>query len=574
VTRSGAATPLGATPVVTTHLGAVSTVIPASASLGGGGGMITFKVHTCGEDTAGSIWDHHVPWSVCRVKLVGCPGGGGGCAHWRYSDGIEMVPTNNMSNAFTVTTDKYKVGDNFGFAIVQQGCMPEQEEACEKATDPNMCKIQNSCDHRYDSGQKETDKNGISTNTTCWSGGNKCWSQSPFAKPEADLKCLAGAGKGPWYNRIVPADNAGAVEAVWGSCAKTPAEAGVKCSVEANLQCMMDKDPNFISPWIHDGNFKALLSACLSSRRNAGGDPVNGNCPDGQFGPIKTWDVHRVTKFAGAFMNLGTFNGDLSKWNVSNAEDMSSMFSGAIAFNGDISNWETGKVQTMQQMFEGATAFNKELNTDGPKWDTSSVINMDSMFVRANVFNKPIGGWNTAKVTTMANMFNLAQDFDQDISGWTTSAVTSMEGMFEWAWSYNKPLTNWDVSKVISMKTMFKKAEYFNQDLTKWNVSSVLYMDEMFNDAFVFLSDIRGWKINAAQNVTDQNNQNGNGVTNVLDSINMFLGAEAWEGKEVNGKYVGGMYINKNSGYSDTFGKDIDVHTGPPSDWVLKAPIK
>ena len=46
-------------------------------------GSITFTVHLCGLN--GDVWRDHVPWEVCRVKLVGCPTkdvANPDCAHW------------------------------------------------------------------------------------------------------------------------------------------------------------------------------------------------------------------------------------------------------------------------------------------------------------------------------------------------------------------------------------------------------------------------------------------------------------------------------------------------------------
>jgi hypothetical protein len=61
-----------------------------------------------------SIWDIWSLWSgwpaICRVKLVGCPGGGASWLHWRYESGLEMIPTGTARNAFTVTTDGLREG--------------------------------------------------------------------------------------------------------------------------------------------------------------------------------------------------------------------------------------------------------------------------------------------------------------------------------------------------------------------------------------------------------------------------------------------------------------------------------
>lgn len=54
-----------------------------SGALGEAGGPITFKVYLCGLDP--QVWSEHVPWEVCRVKLVGCPTNNVAvpdCEHW------------------------------------------------------------------------------------------------------------------------------------------------------------------------------------------------------------------------------------------------------------------------------------------------------------------------------------------------------------------------------------------------------------------------------------------------------------------------------------------------------------
>ena len=44
------------------------------ARLGSGVSPVTFTVHLCGVPD--EVWNRHVPWPVCRVKLVGCPSTG------------------------------------------------------------------------------------------------------------------------------------------------------------------------------------------------------------------------------------------------------------------------------------------------------------------------------------------------------------------------------------------------------------------------------------------------------------------------------------------------------------------
>jgi hypothetical protein len=89
-------------------LGSSAQAVALSTLPGHTPGNRTFTVYTCGIPAI--IQQRHVPFDICRVKLVGCPGGGAGCRHWRYEEGIEMIATGSASNAFTVTTDTYRAG--------------------------------------------------------------------------------------------------------------------------------------------------------------------------------------------------------------------------------------------------------------------------------------------------------------------------------------------------------------------------------------------------------------------------------------------------------------------------------
>ena len=90
-------------------LGFSTHAVALSAPLGDAPVNRTFTVHTCGIPQP--IIDKHLPFTICRAKLVGCPGGGGAsCRHWRYEEGLEMTPTGTASNAFTITTDTYHAG--------------------------------------------------------------------------------------------------------------------------------------------------------------------------------------------------------------------------------------------------------------------------------------------------------------------------------------------------------------------------------------------------------------------------------------------------------------------------------
>jgi hypothetical protein len=99
VARSGAAT-IGV-PAALRIAADSTTYSTAAAAIGGNGGAITFTVHTCGVPE--HIWDNHVPWAVCRVKLVGCANDPTGtCPNWRFNNGIEMTPVDDARTAYTV----------------------------------------------------------------------------------------------------------------------------------------------------------------------------------------------------------------------------------------------------------------------------------------------------------------------------------------------------------------------------------------------------------------------------------------------------------------------------------------
>ena len=197
--------------------GVTDTIGVVQRALGAGTRQITFTVHTCGVPQ--DVWDGHVPWPVCRVKLVGCPGGGRSCYHWRYAEGLEMQ-ANAARNTFTLTTSAYGTGDVFGFSVIEAGCNVADEAAC----DGNECKKDEACDHRYDSGTAHaTNLASKTTNITCWEG-ERCSSKSPFVHPIRSHKpggheCFTLMGE--WWNRVVP-PSTDSIEFVWGTCMHRP----------------------------------------------------------------------------------------------------------------------------------------------------------------------------------------------------------------------------------------------------------------------------------------------------------------------------------------------------------------
>lgn len=221
--------------------------------LGGAYGVrtpITFTVHLCGVSK--EVWDRHVPWPVCRVKLVGCPKNGGDCWHWRYHEGLEMTPTGDDRNTFTITTDMYVPGDSYGFAVIEGGCTVDDEvrggcvsSAGEDA--PQDCKLEELCDHRYDSGTAtETVLGDPLHNITCWRDTMRCSTASPFAQiPFEDRTCLREPG-GYWLNRVLPqsAADSGEISAVWGSCESTPSDTTQCMNTDAPSLCPAANAPD------------------------------------------------------------------------------------------------------------------------------------------------------------------------------------------------------------------------------------------------------------------------------------------------------------------------------------------
>ena len=99
VARSGAAT-IGV-PAALRIAADGSGFSTAAAAFGAPAGAIKFTVYTCGVPE--NVWNNHVPWEVCRVKLVGCANDPtGACPNWRFENGIEMTPVNDARTAYTV----------------------------------------------------------------------------------------------------------------------------------------------------------------------------------------------------------------------------------------------------------------------------------------------------------------------------------------------------------------------------------------------------------------------------------------------------------------------------------------
>ena len=217
------------------------------------------------------------------------------------------------------------------------------------------------------------------------------------------------------------------------------------------------------------------------------------------YGPIKYWDVSKVTDMSHLFYEREKFNEDISRWNVSNAIDMNHMFCKAKSFNPDISKWNVSNVEDMSYMFSNATSFNSDIS----KWNVSNVIMMQSMFKLATSFNSDISKWNVSNVEDMGCMFCGAKSFNSDISKWNVSNVLYMKCMFQTAESFNSDISNWDVSNVENMYCLFHSAYSFNSDLSKWDVSSVKDMGSMFYQAYSFNSDLSKWNVERVINMSE-----------------------------------------------------------------------
>ena len=188
---------------------------------------------------------------------------------------------------------------------------------------------------------------------------------------------------------------------------------------------------------------------------------ADGECSQGQDGPIQDWDVSRITDMSKTFYDAKNFTADISKWNMFNVTDMSQMFEQAESFNADISDWDVSRVTNMEWVFKGATSFNADIS----KWQVASVTAMNGMFAQATAFTVDISNWDVSSVTTMYQMFSEATSFNADISKWDVSSVSYMSRMFQGATSFNIDISNWDVSSATSMIRMLYQASSFNQAL-------------------------------------------------------------------------------------------------------------
>ena len=170
-----------------------------------------------------------------------------------------------------------------------------------------------------------------------------------------------------------------------------------------------------------DDNIHAAVAACLAV------DPIHGDCPDGEWGKMSTWNTKKVTNMDKLFYDppladsndhLSSFNGIIGDWDVSSVTSMSQMFKDADAFTGkNFYKWDTSKVRDMSGMFEHATMFNAQIGG----WDVSSVKKMNVMFQNAFSFNQDLSSWDVSSCTDFTRMFagTLDKGMDNDISMWS-----------------------------------------------------------------------------------------------------------------------------------------------------------
>jgi len=213
----------------------VGVVARANALLGAGGRQIKFRVYICGIPD--NVYNPFIPWPICRVKLVGCPGGGAGCEHWRFREGFEMTPMSGARDVFEITTSAFNTGDVFGFAVIEAGCGVAAESSCS----PQDCKDSDICDHRYDSGTVVSTTTNRASNITCWDknpddpSAAVCSSQSPFASVSSGGDCFVKY-QDTWYNRVVP-ESGDLISYVWGTCMHEPADKSTCASPNSNSVC-------------------------------------------------------------------------------------------------------------------------------------------------------------------------------------------------------------------------------------------------------------------------------------------------------------------------------------------------
>lgn len=105
----------------------------------------------------------------------------------------------------------------------------------------------------------------------------------------------------------------------------------------------------------------------------------------------------------------------------------------------------TTLVTDVSQLFLNVSSFNQNISS----WDVSSVLDMEQLFEGATFFNQNIGSWDTSNVTKMFAVFENATSFNQDISNWCVEFFQSKPVNFDFdtssLWTNDKK-PNWGVS--------------------------------------------------------------------------------------------------------------------------------
>eukprot|EP00939_MAST-03C_sp_MAST-3C-sp1_P000383 g383.t1 len=242
-------------------------------------------------------------------------------------------------------------------------------------------------------------------------------------------------------------------------------------------------------------------------------------------GFMKHWNVSLVRDMSGLFMDLPSFNEDISEWDVSSVTDMTKMFSGAESFNADIGAWDVSSNQELYRTFHRASLFNRDLH----EWNTSELKSLRQTFYGASSFNGNISNWNIAGVANIRGLFKDALAFNGDLTSfnvdrvnslyetfkgtdafdghsiaqWNVEKVTTLHNTFNGANSFNGDISNWNVEKVESLQQTFRDASMFNADLSDWNVSRVENMLKMFFNAEKFNADLSSWDVSNVQYIAE-----------------------------------------------------------------------
>jgi len=154
------------------------------------------------------------------------------------------------------------------------------------------------------------------------------------------------------------------------------------------------------------------------------------------YGPMRSWDVSRVTNFCGLFEFLEDFNPQLGK-------------------DDDISGWNVSAGVDFSHMFQHCHLFNLPLF-----WNTSNATHMMYMFAECREFNQALD-WNVGNVVSTKRMFQHCWNFNMPLT-WNTRSLTCMCKMFKCCFLFNARL-NFDTSRVICMRSMFSACNVFNQ---------------------------------------------------------------------------------------------------------------